>query len=91
MSKTYQKFRCVNCGHEFISGANKPRCSKCYSTRLNKIDQFSLEKQLKPKEKQEVKPMPQPIKEPIKPKEEEKPKPKKEEEEQDDIDEMLGF
>ena len=89
MSKKYQKFRCANCGHEFISGANKPRCSKCYSTRLNKIEKFSLEKQIKPK--QEVKPMPQAIKETIKPKEEEKPKPKKEEEEQDDIDEMLGF
>lgn len=60
MSKEYQKFKCVNCEHEFISGAKKPRCSKCFSTRINKISAFSLEKEMRPQTpttKEEPKPI----------------------------------
>jgi len=63
MTKEYQKFRCANCEHEFISGATKPRCSKCFSTRINKIDAFTLEKELKPATEKKIEA--QPIREPI--------------------------
>ena len=64
MSKEYQKFKCVNCDHEFISGAKKPRCSKCYSTRINKISAFTLEKEMRPKETKKIE-EPKPISKPI--------------------------
>ncbi|MBI5073098.1 hypothetical protein HZA99_04730 [Candidatus Woesearchaeota archaeon] len=79
--KSYQKWKCANCGHEFISGAEKPRCSKCFSTRINKIEQFSLEKEIKPQTKTEVKTMPE-----IKPKPQKKQESKYEETEEEDND-----
>ena len=59
----YEKFKCVFCGNEQVSRAGNPRCTKCNSRRLNRIEAFSAAKLLsKRAESISVKKLDEPLK-----------------------------